>query len=168
MKRSAKRTSPVRRPVVNATTFRNDPLFPKIERAVAAILEIGSIVTPIDVLVGMDLLARDDLEDWRRGRVAYLERVIKCNLIRLSRILRILRLHVHDLNLVPLTTVYMRHGKGPQQRLRFTKSGDAKLELAYATHFVWPGKLPFRLPAITSVEPKAQADGETDLPDSDQ
>ena len=165
MKRTAKLTAPVRHPVVNAPTFRNDPLYPRIERVVAAILETGKVVTPIDVLVGMELLARDDLEDWRRGRVACLERVIKSNLTRLSRLLRILRLLAHDLNLVPSTTVYMRYGKGPKQRLHFTKSGDAKLELAYATHFVWPGKSPFRSPATTSVEPKAQAAGETDLPD---
>jgi hypothetical protein len=75
------------------------------------------------------------------------ERVIAGNLTRLSRLLRILRFHVHDLNLKPSLTVYMRFGKGPKQRLRFTKSGDAKLEEAYATHFVWPGKEPFHPPA---------------------
>ena len=37
----------------------------------------------------------------------------------------------------------MRWGKGPKQRLRFTKTGDANLEEAYARHFVWPGKGPF-------------------------
>jgi len=28
-------------------------------------------------------------------------------------------------------------------RLRFAKTGDAKLEAVYATHFIWPGKKPF-------------------------
>ena len=77
-----------------------DPLFPRIERVVGAILEKGKVVTPIDVLVGMQLLKQDDLEKWRSGRVPYLERVITCNL---SRLLRILRFHVHDLKLVPST-----------------------------------------------------------------
>jgi len=76
----------------------------------------------------------------------YLEREINCNLTRLSRLLRILRFHVHDLNLVPSTTDYRRWGKGRKQRLRFTKTGDARLEVAYATHFVWPGKSPFHPP----------------------
>ena len=83
---------------------------------------------------------------WRRGRVPYLERVINCNLTRLSRLLRILRFHAHDLNLKPSWTAYMRWGKGPKQRLRFTKTGEQKLEEAYATHFVWPGKGPFHPP----------------------
>jgi hypothetical protein len=46
-------------------------------------------------------------------------------------------------------TVYVRRGKGPKQRLRFTKSGDPNLEEAYARHFVWPGKGPFHPPAPT-------------------
>jgi hypothetical protein len=62
-------------------------------------------------------------------------------------LLRILQFHAHDLKLVPRVTAYMRRGKGPGQRLRFTKTGDAKLEEAYARHFVWPGKGPFHLPA---------------------
>ena len=77
----------------------------------------------------------------------YLEAVIHCNLTRLSRLLRILRFHAHDLNLVPSATVYRRWGKGPKQRLRFTKTGDPNLEEAYARHFVWPGKGPFHSPA---------------------
>ena len=56
--------------------------------------------------------------------MAYLERVINCNLPRLSRLLRILHFHAHDLNLQPSLTVYKRHGKGPRQHLRFSKTGD--------------------------------------------
>jgi hypothetical protein len=127
-------------------TFRSDPLFRRIEHVVGTILEKGKVVTPINVLVGMQLLKQGDLERWRCGRVPYLEQVITCNLTRLSRLLRILRFHVHDLKLVPSATVYLRYGRGPKRRLRFTKTGEAKLEKAYATHFVWPGKGPFRLP----------------------
>jgi hypothetical protein len=135
-----------RAPTVSIATYRADPLYPRIERAVHAVLAHGKVVAPVDVLIGMDLLTPDQLEQWRRGQVPYLERVIAGNLSRLSRLLRILRFHAHDLNLRPSATVYMRHGKGARQRLRFTKSGDAKLEEAYATHFVWPGNGPFHPP----------------------
>ena len=77
----------------------------------------------------------------------YLERVIKGNLTQLGRLLRILRFHAHDLNLKPSWTAYMRWGKGPKQRLRFTKTGDPRVEEAYATHLVWPGKGPWHPPA---------------------
>ncbi len=92
----------------------------------------------------MGLLAPEHLDDWRRGKAPYLERVIRCNLTKLSRLLRILRFPTHDLNLVPSMTVYMRWGKGSKLRLRFTKTGDPKLEDAYARYFVWPGKSPFQ------------------------
>ena len=131
----------------SVAAYRKDPLYPKIARTVDGLLQRGTVVTPADVLIGMGLLTREHLEDWRRGRVPYLERVINCNLTRLSRLLRILRFHAHDLNLKPSWTAYMRSGKGPKQRLRFTKTGDPKLEEAYATHFVWPGKGPFHPPA---------------------
>jgi len=62
--------------------------------------------------------------------------VIDCNLTRLSRLLRILPLHAHDLDLVPVQAAYRRHGKGPRQYLRFTRTGDPNLAAAYARHFV--------------------------------
>lgn len=135
-----------RAPTVSVANFRDDRLYPKIERAVASILAKGKVVAPVDVLIVMGLLKPDDLEAWRRGRIPYLERVIGCNLTRLSRLLRILRFHAHDLKLMPSGTAYLRWGKGPKQPLRFTKTGDTQLEKAYATHFVWPGKGPFHPP----------------------
>jgi hypothetical protein len=116
--------------------------------AVEEILRRGKIVTPVDVIIGVGLLTHEHLEEWRRGQVPYLERVINCNLARLGRLLRILRFHAHDLNLKPSMTAYMRYGGGSKQRLRFTKTGDPRLEEAYATHFVWPGKKPFHSSAL--------------------
>src|SRR5688572_22433196 len=104
--RSGRRTG--NRPTPTVDNVRDDPLYPRIARAVAEILAKGKVVAPVDVLVRMELLAPDKLEDWRRGRVPYLERVIRGNLTRLSRLLRILRMHAHDLKLVPSVTVYMR------------------------------------------------------------
>ena len=134
----------MRKPTV--TTYRLDPLYARIAHATEDILRRGNLVTPVDVLVGMGLLTQQRLEEWRRGRVPYLERVINCNLSRLGRLLRILRFHAHDLNLKPSFTAYMRLGSGPKQQLRFTKTGEPRLEEAYSTHFVWPSKKPFHFP----------------------
>jgi hypothetical protein len=61
-----------------------------------------------------------------------------------------------DLNLVPSQTAYRRHGKGPKQLLRFTKTGDPNLEAAYSRRFVWPGRREFNAPdrpeAATAVD----------------
>ncbi len=123
---------------VNVTSYRKDPLYPRIVRAVEPLLA-RKVVAPVDVLIGMGLLTPAKLEDWRFGRVPYLEKVIDCNLAKLSRLLRILRFHAHDLNLASSTTAYVLWGKGPKQRLRFTKTGEDKLEEAYSLHFLRPG-----------------------------
>ena len=131
-------------PRVTVNDFQSDPLFPRVERAVVAILATGKVVTPLDVLIRMELLTRAKVEDWRFGRVAYLERVIQCNLTKLGRNLRILRMHAHDLKLVPSQTAYVRWGKrGQHVPLRFSKTSDPKVEQAYSRHFIWPGKEPF-------------------------
>jgi hypothetical protein len=121
----------------SVTSYREDALYPRIARAVEPLLT-RDVVAPVDVLIGMGLLAPAKLEDWRFGRVPYLEKVIDGNLAKLSRVLRILRFHAHDLNLVPSPTAYIRRGKGPRQRLRFTKTGDRGLEEAYSRHFLRP------------------------------
>jgi len=54
----------------SATTvasYRDDPLYPRIERAVTSILAKGKVVAPVDVLVNMGLLTPETLDDWRRG-----------------------------------------------------------------------------------------------------
>ena len=91
----------------------------------ANLLKTRKVVTLIDVLVGTGALARARNHLQSHAPVA---------------LPRILRFHAHDLNLVLSTTVHLRHGKGRKHRLRFTKMGDAGLEAAYATYFVWPGK----------------------------
>jgi hypothetical protein len=124
-------------------TCRDDPLYSRIERAVAAIFANGNIVAPVDVLLRLGLLAPDRLEQWRRGRTVHLEQVIDCIRTRLSRPPRILRFHAHDLKLVPSVAVYASQDTCRSRRLRFTKSGQAAIEEAYARHFVWPAKGPF-------------------------
>lgn len=133
-------------PKISVDKYHDDKLYPRVVRAVDQILARDTVVAPVDVLVQMGMLEPKSLEDWHRGRVPYLEKVIDANLTRLSRLLRILRFHTHDLKLVPSVTAYMRWGKGPKLRLRFTKTGDPKLEEAHARHFVWPGKGPFHPP----------------------
>lgn len=130
----------------SAHPWQADPMRPRVERAVAGILAVGKEVAPVDVLARMDLLRDGDLDRWRRGQVPYLESVLRSNLTRLSRLLRVLRWHAHDLRLVPRVVIYRRLGKGKGPPLRFTKTGDRKLEEAYARHFLWPGKGPFHPP----------------------
>lgn len=119
-----------------AGTYQTDTLYPNVTRAVADILRASPVVAPIEVLIRMGRLSRTDYEGWRFGRVPYLERVIQGNLSQANRILRILRLHAHDLALRPSSTAYMKWGKGPKTRLRFSTTGEPHVEEAYARCFI--------------------------------
>ena len=66
--------------------YRQDALYPRIAHAVEDLLRRGTVVTPVEVLVEMGLLTGEHLQDWRRGRVPYLERVIHCNLARKANV----------------------------------------------------------------------------------
>ncbi len=120
---------------VTLENYRLQKEYPRVVRAVTAVLSRKRFVAPVEVFLEMGLLTRESHERWRRGSLPYLERVILCNLSRASCFLRILRFHAHDLNLKPSLTIY----KHRSQPLRFTKFGDRNLEEAYSRHFVVVG-----------------------------
>ena len=115
--------------------YREFKEYPKIVAAVSRILAKQRFVAPAELFVEMDLLPAADLDRWKRGQIPVLERVIRCNLTKAGRILRLLRFHAHDLNLKPSITVYQHKG----YRLRFSRSGEPNIEEAYSTHLVVTG-----------------------------
>ncbi|MGZ8443552.1 MAG: hypothetical protein ACXWW4_04590 [Candidatus Binatia bacterium] len=152
-----------RGPAMKTITLNNyttDKYYSKIVKAVDAELQSRNFVTPIEVFISMGLLERRDVENWRAGRIEYLEHVVGCNLAKASRILRILRFHAHDLNLKPSMTVYKRKTAGEKIPLRFSKSGEKNLEEAYARHFVRLGKLTADRALIGEQGTGARADNE--------
>jgi hypothetical protein len=90
----------------------------------------------VDVLLRMGVLTREAHEDWRRGRVGCLERVVTVNLSQINHLLRAFHADCRKGGLRPSATVYLRWGRGRRQELRFSKSGDPNVDAAYATHFV--------------------------------
>lgn len=117
---------------ITLSNYRDDKYYQRVVAAVAVLLEHDTVVRPIEVFAQMGILDKRDVTRWRLRQVPYLEKVVACNLEKASRILRILRLHAHDLNLKPSFTHYKAKGA----TLRFTKSGDPNLEEAYSNHFV--------------------------------
>jgi hypothetical protein len=125
---------------ITLTNYRQDRYYARIVKATEDLLREKGFVSPIELFIRMELLSPVSVEDWRRGRIPYLERVIQCNLSKTSRILRILRMHAHDLDLQPVLTVYKRWTMGPRTLLQFSKTGNRAVEDAYARHFLPPGK----------------------------
>lgn len=122
---------------VTVESYPSDPLYPRIVACVEGLLAKHRYVAPIDLFQEMGLLLPADVLAWRNGKVPCLERVIHCNLSKAGRILRILRMHAHDLHMAPSITVYTQWGaRRPRPRLRFSLWGEPAIDEAYSRHFL--------------------------------
>lgn len=93
-------------------------------------------VSPLDVLVGMSLLEQIHVQDWRKGRIPYLERVIQGNLNKISFAMKCFRSWARKKGLKPSETIYLARTKGSKKELQFSKSGNDQIEKAYRTHYI--------------------------------
>jgi uncharacterized protein len=108
----------------------------RVRRAFAVVLGRQGYVSVVDVLVEMQHLTPARLEEWRFGRVPYLERVVQGNLGKMAAIVREVRRVAQEHGLTASETAYRTWGKGPKRPLRFSKHGQPAVERAYATHWV--------------------------------
>lgn len=108
----------------------------RVVRAAEAALAKRQFVTAIDVLVGISWLS-PSRDEWRQGRVDYLERVTQANLAKLSLAMKLFRGWASRRGLVASETAYLARMRD-RRPLRFSKTGNADLERAYRTHWVSP------------------------------
>ena len=124
--------------------MNNRELAGKVHSAVYLQCRSRGFAAPVDVLMEVGCLSKQDYENWRYGRVDYLERVCKANLSKLSLVMREMRSYAAKAGLKPSFCYYKRwgikkkngQGRKPVIPLRFSKSGDPEIERQYATHFV--------------------------------
>jgi len=119
-------------------SLKRGDLIRKLNEASSELLREKGYISFVDVLIKTGKLKQEDYEDWRFGRIPYLEKVITVNLAKVSHMLRTLQENAKHGGLKPGKTAYMSWGKGPKRPLRFSKSGDPNIEQAYATHFIKP------------------------------
>src|SRR5690554_2469658 len=79
---------------------------------------------PVDVLMDIGVLSKKDYDDWRFGKVDFLERVCQVNLRKLSGIMKEIRVYATKNNLTPSYSCYHQWGKDRTIMLRFSKSYD--------------------------------------------
>lgn len=121
---------------ITKQNYKKNNYYPKITKAVYELLKTNNFVAPVDLFVKMGLLSKNDYESWRKGQVSYLERVIKCNLSKISSIMQIFSRHMRDRGCYESFTEYKTWGKGPKKDLRFSKSNSPNIERRYKIHFV--------------------------------
>jgi hypothetical protein len=98
-------------------------------------------VSPIDIFVGMGWLQTVHVQEWRKGKIPYLEKVIQCNLGKISFTMKCFGKWARGKNLKPSQTAYLLRTKGSQREAVFSKSGNSSIEKAYRTHYVSPALL---------------------------
>ena len=124
--------------------MNNQELVAKVNSSMYRQCRDRGFATPVDVLMDIGVLQKDKYEDWRFGRISYLERVCTINLNKLSTVRHQMRVYAQKAGLKPSFCYYKQWGtkkKGGQGRkpvipLRFSKSSNPDVERWYATHFV--------------------------------
>ena len=116
----------------------------KIHNSMYQQIQKNGIAVPVQVLMDLSILSKEDYERWRFGKVDYLERVCKVNLSKLSLIMREIRSYAAKNHLKASWTFYKQWGLKSlphTKKLRFSKSGGEDIEKAYATHYIDPGRI---------------------------
>ena len=108
----------------------------KIKLAAIEIMEEKGYLSSIDVLLKLEYLSQKNYENWRFGKVEYLEKVCNVNLKKLTIINKTIKEISRQMGLKKSWTAYNKYGKGRKIRLRFSKSGNEQIEESYATHYL--------------------------------
>lgn len=116
--------------------MNNADLESKIQNISNDLINDKGFICSIDVLMQLGYLSQTDYENWRFGRIDYLEKVCKVNLGKLSTINRLIKFNAKKMSLKPSWTEYKKYGKGVKVRLRFSKTGIENIEKGYSTHYV--------------------------------
>lgn len=111
-------------------------LIKKINEAAVNQRQQRGYIAPVDVLMEIGVLTKQNYEDWRFGKVSYFEKVCTCNLNKLTKILKQIYKYAQINGLKPSMSQYQLWGKKKGKELRFSKSGRLEVERKYATHFV--------------------------------
>ena len=71
--------------------MNNIELEKKVKYIANSLIYEKGYICAADILLKLDYLSKKDYEDWRFGRIEYLEKVCKVNLSKLSAINRIIK-----------------------------------------------------------------------------
>jgi hypothetical protein len=116
---------------------KRQPLFKRVNTAAEAALADKHYVSPVEVFLRIGWLNPNTFRYWQQGRV---EQVMQSNPARMSEVIDLLRSWATAKDLVPSETSYT--ARTPQrQALRFSNSGDPKVEQRYRIHWI-SGELP--------------------------
>lgn len=124
--------------------MKDGELIGKVHNSVYRQCQKRGYATPVDVLMDVGVLEKQKYEEWRFGKIPYLEAACNCNLRQPSFVMKQIRSYADKNGLKPSFCYYKqwgtkkKNGQGHKQvyPLRFSKSGKSEIEKTYATHYV--------------------------------
>jgi len=116
---------------LNRTELKN-----KILKISNQLIADKGFICSIDIFYELNYLDKSQINDWRFGKIPYLEKVCGKNLGTLTFINKTIKEIAKDLKLKPSWTAYNKFGKGVKTRLIFSKTREDNIENAYATHYI--------------------------------
>ena len=128
----------------------------RVVRSAESALADHKYVSAIDVFSGLGWLPTSRHDEWRQGRLAYLEAGVTANLSKISTAMKFFRVWARNRGLKPSETGYVARARD-RRPLRFSESGDPAIERAYRTHWVSP--------ELSEAERKRQAERLSRPPD---
>lgn len=111
----------------------------KIYNAMYQNIRQKGFAAPVDVLMDIGVLEKKDYEDWRFGRIPFLEKVCHANLRQLSAIMSEVRAYAAKNKLKPSWTFYHQYGKDRKNKLRSASPGMKRLKL-HMPRIMWMRK----------------------------
>lgn len=116
--------------------MNDQQLIKKVNEAAENQRQQRGYIAPVDILIEIGVLTKQNYDNWRFGKVSYLEKVYTCTLSKLTKILQQIYKYAQINGLKPSISQYQLWGKKKGKALRFSKSGRPEVERKYATHFV--------------------------------
>jgi hypothetical protein len=110
----------------------------RVVNTAEAALADHQYVSATDILIGIRFLESVHLQYWKKGRVDFLEQMIQANPAKVSLATSLFQEWALTKGLKPIETPYVRSGRDGTVDLRFSASGDPRVEKNYRTHYVSP------------------------------
>lgn len=116
--------------------MNNQELIKKTQTLLDKQVKERGYATIVDILLELGYLSKQNYENWRYGRIPYLEKVCTVNLNKLNLILRTAHSYAAKQNYKKSITFYKKYKSKRIIKLRFSASNNEKIEQSYSTHFV--------------------------------
>lgn len=118
--------------MVQEKTKKKTNFSQKIATLAGNIVSRKGHVSVIDLFIEIGWLRPDKLNDWKLGKISYLEKIITANLSKISRAMKEFKSWAVHSKLKARFHVY----KHKSHTLRFSKTGELNIETAYSMYYV--------------------------------